>query len=69
MAVAAGIGLGFGLLLGACGVGGLALATRLFRTPGGRVLGGIALAGALLVGLAGVAFAGCMCVAISSSNR
>ena len=69
LAAAGMVGLVTGLVLGAVGVGGLALATRLFTTPVGRIVGGIALAVALLVGLAGVAFAGCMCVAVSLKNR
>lgn len=59
---AAGVGAVAGMLLGTCLVGGLALATRFYTGMVGRIVGGLLIGLTLLIGLAGVAFAGCMCV-------
>ena len=56
------IGAVCGLILGIPMLGGLALAARFFRETGARIVMGFVFAVLLTVGLAGVLFAGCMCL-------
>ena len=51
-----------GLLLGLPMLGGLALAARFFHETGARIMMGFAFAVLMTVGLAGILFAGCMCL-------
>ena len=58
-----------GMLVGVCFVGGLAMATRFYAGIVGRLVGGVLLGVALLVGLGAMAFAGCMCVLYTGQHR
>ena len=51
-----------GLLLGLPMLGGLALAARFFHETGARVVMGGVFAVVITVGVAGILFAGCMCL-------
>ena len=51
-----------GLICGLPFVGGLALAGRFFSSVAARIVGGVLFAVLLLVGLAAVGYAGCMCL-------
>jgi hypothetical protein len=51
-----------GLLLGLPMLGGLAIAVRFFDKPAERFVAGVILGLVVIAGLAGVAFAGCMCL-------
>lgn len=59
---AALIGAMIGLILGLPMLGGLALAARFFHEIAARVMMGVVFALVITVGLAGVIFAGCMCI-------
>ncbi len=61
------VGAGLGLILGLPMLGGLALSSRLFHDSGSRIVMGIIFSFIILVGLAGIVFAGCLCV-MNGSN-
>ena len=52
-----------GLVLGLPMLGGLALAARFFNETAARIVMGVVFAVVITVGLSGVLFAGCMCLA------
>ena len=58
-----------GLICGLPFVGGLALAGRFFSSVAARVAGGVLFAVLLLVGLAVVGYAGCVCLMGNGSFR